>query len=170
MLTADLEAFFYAWATTALGSTIPVVWAHEDADRPKTAYVELHLSDERPHGGSSMRTTPDPITGAIGLFEMREGTLYMQGHGASSRDILSTLVKSTSRPSVIQVFAEAGIAINRKEGIHDISVTRQSRWEERAACDLFYSFVESDTDVTGIIEKVTGNLKVANMSLFLVSV
>jgi hypothetical protein len=159
MTTDQLEAFFYTWATTVLGGGIPVVWAHDDAQRPVTAYVELHLQNEQPVGGTSMRLPPDPLEGVIQLYETREIVLYTQGHGHTSRDMLSLLKKSLSRPSMIQIFTEAGIAYRRAEGIHDISTLRETHnWEERAALDLFCAFTENDTDTTGLLEavKITG--------------
>ena len=139
MIETALQDFFYTWVTAVLGSTVPVIWYHPNAERPTVPYVALHISSDTRIGGASMRSAPDPITGIVTISEKRELGLYCQAHGLGSRDFLSTMLKSLSRPSIIQTFATAGIAHVRSEGIHDISVVRESTWEERKSLYLLQS-------------------------------
>ena len=186
MNETDLEDALYDWATNALGTTIPVVWAHQNAPRPSlnannnqaTSYVMLHImSDGRVGGmdyvGRVYENTEtidgvDTIVQSIPVTGNREFTLHCESYGSGSADFLRTLRSSLECPSIQQQLEDAGIVFVDQLFMGDISAVLETRYESRDQLDLLFRYAEATEDVNiGSIDTVnfTGKYKFGNQEI-----
>ena len=150
----DIENALYAWATGVVGSTIPVIWYHQNAPRPNAPYVALHLFTQRSVGVDAQLAPGDQ--GENEIVGNRDFTLECQGVGKGSGDICELLKSSLQFLEVQEQLRAAGIAVVDWLAVQDLSELVDSRWEERNVVDFIFRFAQVSTATPGLIEHLNG--------------
>jgi hypothetical protein len=149
----DIEGVLYNWATAILGNT-PVLWYHQNVQRPAVDYVTLHVQSDTRVGGRAYKTLAD-TDGNIQVQANREIVVFVKAYGETSKDLCHLLRNSLDLPSVTESLTAQGIAfIDTLMAISDAAEIVQNKFEEREQMDLLFRYAEQDTDTTGYIDKV----------------
>lgn len=148
-----IKTSFYQWATSVLPVGTPVIYLFENAPRPKDPYVTLHIQSFSQIGWDYV-TPPLSSLGSNEILGDRELTLSIQAYGSDAMALLEILRISLQKDFVLDSLRSSGVAFVDWGNVADITALVDSRFEKRAALDLFFRVGQSDTDNVGAIESV----------------
>lgn len=133
-MIAELKKFYPDW---------PVMRAKQDYPQLPEQYITVDLMAERSIGWN----VPDEEIAIVGLCE---ATFNIQAFGSGAIETLAMLSCNLERPSVVDEFYIANIAVNGIEDVQDLTDLLDDRsWEERASVDLTISYDRSVIDNPG---------------------
>ena len=148
------ELAIYNWASSTLGIT--TIWDKPNAPRPALPYATLNFS-----GGGRSEGAPEEIykTTDTYTYPVRKViTLTVQIFAENSHlAYADALVNSLSKPTVQDFLRSAGFAIRGNSNIMDISRLIDTKFEMRAAIDIFLAYETDITDTTVEIQRVTAS-------------
>lgn len=148
---STLKESLYDWLDAlTLGRSI--IWLDQNAPRPSKPYIGLRLSPFVSIGQDYF-TPPRDSDENILIQGNREFTLEIQHYGIDALQTLETINFSLQKFSVRESLSSGGIVFVDRLQINDISILLNAQYEERAAMDLLFRVMNSDTEELGIIEK-----------------
>jgi len=146
VLISTIEKVIFDWAHLVL-PTVKIIFYHENAPRPQTPYIALHLSTINSIGW-------DFVDGDGNLTGNRDFTVLCQGIGKSSMDYLEALKTSLERPKIQAFLNSKSVVFVERLAIACITELVDTRWEERNILDLKFRFAQTDKDNSGLIENI----------------
>ncbi len=151
-LDESKEFALYNWVSSKLGIT--AIWDKPNAPRPALPYATLNIS-----GGPRKEGNPEEIYKGIDTFTypMRRAiTLTMQVFSESGHLVFAdSLISSLSLPTVQDSLRSAGFAVRGSSDVMDISRLLDTKFEMRAAVDIFLAYETDVDDMPGEIQHVT---------------
>ncbi len=162
---STIRTTLWTWASGVL-STVPVIWAEQNAAPPATPYVTLRIASTTQEGQDA-QLPPDPVTGDAEIVGNREFTLEIQAFGGdvsattfgSTLDIISQLRSSLEVQSIRQQLRDGNVIYVDVLGSTNLSgiIPDTTRYEDRHALDVLMRTWSEVTDAdAGVIEKVEG--------------
>lgn len=131
----------------------PVIWANQNAPRPKPPLITLQVIDQTDEAQEETRQgTQDDIKNVIVPVRAVVGVqLYGVVDGFQPIDVLVNLVRWLHAPTVVDSFASHGMAVFEVEQVTDLTglLNDKQTYEPRAAVDLgirYMHYVE-DKDI-----------------------
>lgn len=153
MTWVELEDFLQALITDLTGKT--VIWAKQNAPKPKKPYITLRLFALRTEGMDEVLVVG---SGELLVQGHRAVTLEVEWYGAGAMDGLTALEQSLYRPTVIDRCVAGGVAFFDAQEVQELTGLLDGKfWEERASIDFSLRFTRSTADSPGYIETVTIN-------------
>ena len=137
-MIAELKKFYPDWS---------VMRAKQDYPQLPEQYITVDLMAERSIGNQERWNVPDEEIAIVGLCE---ATFNIQAFGSGAIETIAMLSCNLERPSVVDEFYIANIAVNGIEDVQDLTDLLDDRsWEERASVDLTISYDRSVIDNPG---------------------
>ncbi len=137
-MIAELKKFYPDW---------PVMRAKQDYPQLPEQYITVDLMAERSIGNQERWNVPDEEIAIVGLCE---ATFNIQAFGSGAIETIAMLSCNLERPSIVDEFYIANIAVNGIENVQDLTDLLDDRsWEERASVDLTISYDRSAIDNPG---------------------
>ena len=145
-MIAELKKFYPDW---------PVMRAKQDYPQLPEQYITVDLMAERSIGNQERWNVPDEEIAIVGLCE---ATFNIQAFGSGAIETLAMISYHLERPSVVDEFYVANIAVNGIEDVQDLTDLLDDRsWEERASVDLTVTYDRAVIDNPGWFETVRIN-------------
>lgn len=126
-------------------------------------YITVDLMAERDIGSQERWNVPDEEIAVVGLCE---ATLNIQAFGDEAIEMLSMLSFHLTRPSIVDEFYLANIAVNGVDEVQDLTGLLDGNfYYERASVDLTISYDRTVIDDPGWFEviKINGVLVEGNL-------
>lgn len=145
---APIRKAIYTWIKTELD--VVAIWEQQSEQRPPRPYVSMKLIV------GPVKTGHDDLrqdtSGSFSVQGLRVLTLSLNVYGQDAMSLMSRLQTSTEKPSVQEELRKEGIAFIRAEGIQDLTVALDNRFETRAQMDVLFHIkdIESDSALTTI--------------------
>lgn len=134
-----------------------VIWANQNAPRPKPPLITLQVIDQTDEAQEEIRPgTQDDIKNVVVPVRAVVGVqLYGVVDGFQPIDVLANLVRWLHAPTVVDSFASHGMAVFEVEQVIDLTglLNDKQTYEPRAAVDLEVRYTHYVED-KGIIETV----------------
>lgn len=129
-----------------------VVLAKQDIAVEFDKYIVIDLLAER---GLGVEERWNEDAGEVRVVELVEATLSITGIGRGAIETLSMIETNLCRPTIVDEFFVANIAVNRFSETQDISELLDSRkWQEMGNIDLTISYDRQAIDEPGWFDKV----------------
>lgn len=142
-MIAELKKFYPDW---------PVMRAKQDYPQLPEQYITVDLMAERSIGNQERWNVPDEEIAIVGLCE---ATFNIQAFGSGAIETLAMLSCNLERPSIVDEFYIANIAVNGIEDVQDLTDLLDDRsWEERASVDLTISYDRAVIDDPGWFDTI----------------
>lgn len=159
-LDATKELALYTWVSSRLGIT--TIWDKPGALRPTLPYSSLNIS-----GGGRKEGEPEERYKELDtwtyphrkVLTLTVNIFAENGHLAYGDD----LVNSLSLPTIQDALRAAGFAIRGASDVMDVSMLLDTKFEMRAAVDIFLAYETDVDDVPGEIHRVTVTEAVINV-------
>ncbi len=153
---ATIRDTLYAWADAVL-STVPVIWAEQNATPPDEPYVTLRIASTTQEGQDA-KLPPDAVTGAGEIVGNREFTLGVQAFKAGALVNVDKLRSSLEHPTIRETLRAGNVIYVDTLGSTNLTgiIPDTTRYEERESLDVLMRTWSEDTDDVGVIEKVQG--------------
>lgn len=161
-----LENALRTWVKTGSGfADDKVIWADQDAPQPSGNYITLRIGDVSPVGPDELRTythaDADPgeeiELQAIG---MREFVVSVQAFGTptsgdgTARETLLNVLGALRLPSVRNALVAADLTPYQAGPVQNLSTLVQTKFESRAALEVWFYTSSAISEFTGYIESV----------------
>lgn len=143
--TATVEILTEAAAVT-------VIYADQAAPRPNYPYAVLRLESIVKVGWDELRSLDNNNVATYG--GQRRGTVSVDYFGADPVQELSKATNALERQTILDLFADNGIAIQEKNEVLNLTRVLETEFEQRASFDFFIGFADNYEDDLGIIESV----------------
>lgn len=144
--------FFVHMLQEILGQDVKIIQARQDVAVPFESYVVVDLLGERSLGDFEQWDTE---TETINIACLRQAILNIQGFGYGSVELLSTIWGNLERPTIVDKFQDANIAVNIAGEVQDLTNLLDGRgYQERASLDLTISYDRNAVDDPGWFELV----------------
>lgn len=154
---STIKDTLYDWATAVL-STVPVVWAEQNATPPEEPYVTLRIATTTQEGQDA-KLPPDDVTGAGEIVGNREFVLGVQAFKAGALVNVGKLRSSLEIPSLRDTLRAGNVIYVDTLGSINLTgiIPDTTRHEERESLDILMRTWSEVTDAdVGVIEKVQG--------------
>lgn len=133
----EIEAALYAWLAPAV-SPVVVIFADQDAPRPKPPYLTIKLvSSNIPNGGDAIHYLDDDTVVADGT---RRATASVNAFGLVAIDALEAAINGLPLPRAQGVLTAAGLTVELASGISDITALIDTSREPRGVVDLALAY------------------------------
>jgi hypothetical protein len=144
-----------AWVlqVTAL-SDGKVIWARQNAPRPKPPYVLLNdrVALARVGLGDEERLTNTP--GEILHVGQRRMTLSVNVYGLDAHSLAEQIQEGLELYSVRELLTDAGLAVIDRGQVLDLSGLLEANFEERSQLDVIFGLTSTQSENVGWIESV----------------
>lgn len=149
LLVARLPA---SWTTDHADDC--VIWARQDAPRPKNKHLALRLQDLR-QVGASVHGAQDG-DGDRPRLATEEITLEVQAYGEGGLQVLKDLRGSLDTAATIDELVAASLCVVDPGSLRDLTSLYDSQFKERAVWEIRLRshalYVEDDAESAGILE------------------
>lgn len=142
-IIAELSKIYPEW---------PIVQAKQDIPIEYERYMTADLMTERDIGNQEKWDLDEEKIYILGL---REATVNIQAFGADSIEALSILSANLERPTIVDEFFIANIAVNDVQDVTDLTELLDGRqYHERGSLDITISYDRAAVDDPGWFDKV----------------
>lgn len=129
---------YFAWHLKRYCPEIPTIIAKQNVSVKYSECVILDLMAERSLGDQELW---DKEREEVSIAGLREATLNVQAYGKGSVELLAGLWAYFERPTVVDAFQQANIAVNMVSDVQDLTnVLDNRRYLERASVDFTISY------------------------------
>lgn len=133
----------------------PVVLANQNFPKLPEQYLLVNLLAERNIGNQERWDTENEEIAIAGACE---ATFNVQAFGTGAIDTLGQLGQHLERPSIVDEFFVANIAVNDVADVQDITdLLDDTTWQERGSVDLTISYDRTVIDNPGWFETISIN-------------
>lgn len=163
MSTRDNVTLFMVTELKKIYSDWPVVLANQNYPKLPEKYLLVNLLAERNLGNQERWNIAEEEITIAGLCE---ATFNVQAYGTGSIETLGQLGMHIERPTIVDDFFIANIAVNDVGQVQDLSaLLDDTTWEERGSVDLTISYDRAVIDDPGWFEviKINGVLVEGNL-------
>ena len=151
-------------AETPLAHTVEVIWADEDAPRPKKPpYVSLRVLSSRALGRAERTTRPDADAQSgvsASIVQRRQGQLEVQVYGLRNDAIMSALEMSIRDDEAMGALRSEGVVIEMHGPRLRLGLASARVIEERAVTEFTFRYIDrADLTVPGAVAEVATTLQ-----------
>jgi hypothetical protein len=148
---AGMRNVVRVWSAGLLGTT-PLIYANQNAPRPNGLFATLRVVALRWEWSSAWRKDNE---GNVTTFRGVEGTIEFQFFGPGAISAAYTFASKTGGMLARYGIGTQDVAfIQIVSGPNDLTGLAGSRFEERAQIDVLVRWMDSVTEVAGVIERV----------------
>lgn len=142
-MVAELKKIYPDW---------PVVLANQNFPKLPEQYLLVNLLAERNIGNQERWDTENE---EIAIAGSCEATFNIQAFGTGAIDTLGQLGQHLERPSVVDEFFVANMAVNDVADVQDLTdLLDDTTWQERGSVDLTISYDRTVIDNPGWFETI----------------
>lgn len=144
-------------AETPVAHTVQVVWADQDAPRPKPPYLSLQVISTRGLGRPERTTVPsDDASGVEAvLAQRREGILEVQAYGPNHDALMSAVELSIRDSERMDTLRAEGVAVESHGIRRRIGLSSSRVIETRSVTEFVFRYVDLQTvEVLGAVGTV----------------
>lgn len=169
---AAMENALHAWLTAETG--VQVILSRQGGPRPGDSYATLRVSEGATHGfPAEVRRKVNPAPSGDGGDELQQDAVLRKElvasvqaftpadtGNASAQALLSRAQAGLEKPSRLEAFRAAGLALVDRGTVQDVTALLETRFEGRAALQVRFLVWDKVSDFTGYIAtaNVTPNL------------
>ena len=135
-------------AEAPVAHTVQVVWADNDAPRPKPPYLSLQVISTRGLGRPERTTRPDEDaeSGVVAvLAQRREGILEVQAYGPSHDALMSAVELSIRDGERMDALRSEGVAVESHGIRRRIGLSSSRVIETRSVTEFVFRYVDQQT-------------------------
>ena len=153
MNLTTIEDGIYDWADAQ--TTLPVMWADQDAPMPSGSYITLRINNST-RIGEDYVSIPSPTTNLVSVIGNRELVVEVQGYGAGVSQVIEDMRTSLSKITVQDFFRSKSLVCVDSTPVLNLAVVVDSQIEERRMFEITLRTTEEVTDDVGFITTVRG--------------
>lgn len=150
MNLTTIKSAIQSWAETATGIT--TIFANQDGPKRDNPYATILVSPVNFVGQDEIQTTDS--NGDADFKGNREFTVSLQVFGTDAMQYITNVLESLERPPGREALATSGLVFVDRLSVNDLSTTLDTRYEERAGCDLRFRTASIHSDNVGYIGNV----------------
>jgi len=133
---------------------VPVIRSDQVGDRPTPSYpFATYRFDSYIELGQDEVSPPD-ASGIVTVSGQRQATISVHYFGSNPIGNISTAYLSLGKPTVQAFLYLAGIAINEKGPVQNVTAMLETKYDDHATFDFYVGLSDSMTDNVGLIERV----------------